>query len=97
MDVLFHWLNTLVFKDLLYYGLIIVLFDLIGICIILKNKSIRTDSLSMNYWLPLGVLVPLLWLLSLETILKVELFSVVGMMIFYGVIRPYLHELIKKK
>ena len=72
-----------------WIALLVIDFGLINSFAI--KKCYGSKIISFNYWLPLGVLIPVLWLLSLPIPRVVDILLASLMILFFGVVRPYLY------
>lgn len=92
MDVLLLWLESINYLDILFYWFFLIFIEFFCIWFLFKNHEFDIKKLSLNFWLPFGVIVPATWLLRVKEPLLIDVICVISMSLFYIVLSPFFYR-----
>ncbi len=92
MSQLLSWIESLSYMDALFYWAVLLFLDFVIVDRVWSKGSFRSNRLSLNFWMPFGVFVPVFWLLRLPDPIVIDLLVAGVMVLFYGPVRPLLYR-----
>ena len=92
MHAFFSWFESITYINIICYWVFILALDFIFMNNFIVRKEYEPHSISLNLWLPFGVVIPCVWILNIQTPTVIDLIVAILMFVFYILIRPHLYR-----
>lgn len=92
LGTLLQFFESITYLGVLFYWFLLLVVDFTFLNKFILKKECNPGTVSNNFWLPFGIVIPVFWVLNLQYPMIIDLIITGAIGIFYGVIRPQLYS-----